>query len=356
MIGNMLTKKQYSAIAVNAIIVKMLLTYPHFLITNSGNAAWLTVLMCTMLALILFGIVRFFYTENYNIIELADRIGGTGLRIITGLAVFVLLGLNISQLIYDFPKLIRLVLLQGTYTEYIGLAFMITLILGSLCGIQSLGRVHELMFPISCVFIIAFFLLLLPSIEIDNIFPILGKGAENVFVKGVSGISIFTDVLLLNLLMPHVKNLEEYKKGGIKAIIIGGVFAIAVMVMYGICYAYPVSEKFLLPVYQLERLIHLSNFFSRFEAVFQFIWSIQIILYGCVYIAVLSEVWQTTFRLNKNAPIIMSIAVTVLGASLLPGSITTFAAFEESINRWLYIPAFLMPIIFGLIYKVKNNK
>lgn len=352
----MVTRKQYSAIAVNAIIVKMFLTYPRFLIENSGNAAWISVLMCTMLALILFGAVIFFYTTKDNIIGIADKIGGTWLRILTGLTVFLLLGLNMIPMVYSFPKLIRLVLLQGTYTEYICLAFIITIILGALCGIQSLGRVHELLIPISGVFIIAFFLLLIPSVKIDNIFPILGKGAAEVFIKGVSGLSVFTDILLLNMLIPHIKNLEEYKRGGVKAIIAGGIFVIISILMYGLCYNYPVTEKFLIPIYQLERLIHLSNFFSRFEAIFQFMWSIQIILYGCVYLAVLSEVWQTTFRLNKNTPIIMSIAEIAAGVSFLPGSMVAFSGFEQNIYQWTYIPAFILPILFGLISKLKNHK
>lgn len=48
----MLTQKQLTMISVNAIAVKMMLTYPRVLIVMCGNAAWINVLYCTALAVL----------------------------------------------------------------------------------------------------------------------------------------------------------------------------------------------------------------------------------------------------------------------------------------------------------------
>lgn len=351
----MLTQKQYKTIIINAIVVKMLVTYPHSLIVNSGNAAWLNVLYCTLIAVILFGVVRFVYTSRDTVIELSQKIGGVPLRIITGLIVFVVMGVNIFVLIREFPEMIRLVLLQRTYVDYIGLVFVITLILGAWCGIEAIGRVHGLLIPIAGGMFVIFLITLIPSFEFDNLMPILGKGASNIFLKGISSLSIFADLLLLNMLIPHVKNLQDYKKAGTQSIIVGGICAILILLAYGMSYAYPVTEKFVAPVYQLERLIYLSNFFSRFEAVFQFVWSIAIMLYGCIYLAVLAEVWSTTFRLKYSKPLILPIAAIMVSVSPYPINFTDISIIETIINNWLYIPAFALPLILGLIYKIKKS-
>lgn len=345
----MLTEKQYFAIGVNAVTARLLLTYPHILVQTGGNAAWISVLCSTLYALLLFGAVYFFYSGKYNVIELAERLGGKYLRIAVGIMTFVVIFLSLLPTVYGFPKLIRLVLLQGTHVEYIGLAFIAAIILGALCGISSLGRVHEIFMPIAAIFAIGFFILLIPSVDLNNIMPIFGKGMGAVFVDGASGISLFSDLLLLNLLLPHVKQLDTYKRVGIKTIAVGGSFSVLMLLAYGLCYTYPTSVQFFFPVYQLERLIHLSNFFSRFEAVFQFIWSIQILLYSSVSIAVLSKTWQLTFGLADNGPLVMPCAVLLAGAALVPKGMAEFNGFETGISKWLFIPAFLLPIILGSI-------
>ena len=83
----MLTQKQLTMISVNAIAVKMMLTYPRVLIVMCGNAAWINVLYCTALAVLLFGAIRAVYSTDKNIIDTAESVGGKALRIIVCLIV-----------------------------------------------------------------------------------------------------------------------------------------------------------------------------------------------------------------------------------------------------------------------------
>ena len=68
----MLTRKQLSAISINVIVVKMLMTYPRFLYIKNGNAAWINVLYCMLLALLLFTVTKF--AEDIKNIKLTDLI------------------------------------------------------------------------------------------------------------------------------------------------------------------------------------------------------------------------------------------------------------------------------------------
>ena len=259
-----MNKKQLTLITANAITVKMLMTYPRAFILISGNAAWITSLYCTIIAVIVFTFIRYFYGINKNVIEIAGDCGGAWLRIVTGVAVFAVMTLNLISLIRIFPEIIKLVLLQKTYVELIGLVFLAVLVLGARCGIESIGRVHSIFIPIAGAIFLIFILLLIPEFNTEAAAPILGKGIFKVFGEGISGLSLFSDLLLLNILLPHSENLDAYKKSGTKGIIIGGICASIIVGAYCLSYVYPVSEIFYIPVYQLERLIHISSFFLFF--------------------------------------------------------------------------------------------
>ena len=352
----MITKKQLTALTVNTIIVKMLLTLPRNLFAVCGQAAWIAGVYATALALAIFLVIQKLYTGNENVIGIAQRIGGKGLKIATGLVVFAVLAINIISVIRIFPEIVRLVLLQKTYFEIIGTVFIISVIFGASCGLESIARVHEMFLPVAAVVFAAFIIMLIPEMDFNNLYPVFGKGLGVIFWDGLGVMSIFTDLLLLNILIPYMKNADAYRKSGSKAIIIGGVCSCLILFLYALSYAYPASAEFIIPIYQLERLINLSDFFSRLEALFQFIWSISILLYCSLYIAVLALVWRDTFDLRHSKPLISPISIMLVGAAIVPDSLNDMIAFEAHINRWIFIPAFLIPIIMGAVLKMFHVK
>ena len=352
----MLTSKQLSSVMINAIVVKMIMTFPRDLFVYCGNSAWLAGIYATVIAFGLFFAIQKLYTTKDNVIGFADKLGGTALRIITGLAVFAVLAINFVDILRVFPEIIRLVLLQKTYVEIIGTVFVVTIIFGSWCGIEAIARVHQIFLPIAGIVFLGFLISLVGDIHGKNLFPILGNGIKPLFADGLRGLSLFSDLLLLNILIPYIKDVESFRKSGAKSILIGGGCAVLIFLAYGLCYVYPASAEFIVSVYQLERLVNLSDFFSRLEALFQFIWSISILLYSALYLAVLSEVWRESFGLHHTKPLVAPIVIMLVGLCGLPLSLNDMIYWEGIINKWLYIPAFAIPIIIGILYKLFHVK
>ena len=352
----MLTNKQLSSVIINAIVVKMLVTFPRNIFVYCANASWLTAIYATAIAFGLFFVIQKLYPAKNNVIALADRVGGRGVRIITGIAVFTVLALNFVSIVRVFPAIIRLVLLQKTYVEIIGTVFVLVVIFGASCGIESIGRVQQLFLPVAGVVFGAFIIMLIPDMNFAYLMPIFGNGLKSIAIDGLSTLSVFTDLLVLNILLPKIKDSETYRKAGKKAILIGGACSVLIFFLYGACYSYPASTEFIVPVYQLERLINLSDFFSRLEALFQFVWSISILLYSALYGAVLAEVWRDTFGLKHSKPLIAPIIIGLVGVAVIPESLNDMLHFEGIINKWLYIPAFVIPLLIGIIYKMFHVK
>jgi len=62
------------------------------------------------------------------------------------------------------------------------------------------------MVPISVISFTLFIIALAPSMNIDNVKPILGLGPYNIFVKGAVRIGDFAELIFLFLLPPFIKN------------------------------------------------------------------------------------------------------------------------------------------------------
>lgn len=352
----MITQKQLTSIAIIAFVTKMLVTFPTTIFRLCGNAAWLAGIYVTLVAVGIFALIRRIYTVKENVITVAEKTGGTPLRIITGLIVFAVLGLNAIGLMRTFPEIIKLVLLQKTYVEIIGTTFAIALLFCAACGAEGIARVIEIFIPIGGIVFAGFLLMIMPQVHIDYLFPVFGKGLKSIFTDGLSALSIFTDILMLNILIPRTKVLENYKKSGTNGIIIGGICSVLIFLAYGMCYVYPASGDFVIPIYQMERLINLSDFFSRLESLFRFVWSIMILLYSSLYIAILSEIWAQTFRLPHSKPLIAPIIISLVGFAIIPQSLGDMVVLEETINRWIYIPALILPLIIVGAYKLFHVK
>ena len=291
----MITYKQLRSIITNAIFVKMFMTFPHQLIRAAGNAAWQSVAVYGAAAAGLFWISAMMFRSNTNIIEVAGKRGGRAARVAVGGAVLLVAAFNLMPIMRIFPEIIRLVLLRQTYIEFIWLVFAVVVVCGAYCGIESIAAVHELYIPVAGGAFILLMLLLLPKYNIDNIFPIFGTGLYNVYVNNSSYLSVFSDLLLLNILIPRMEYAGDYRKIGLTAILVGGGAAFLIVAAYCLVYSYPASGRFLIPSYQIERVISLSSFFSHFEAIFQFMWSVAIILYCAFSVAVMSETVKASF-------------------------------------------------------------
>ena len=49
-----LERKELTATFINLIVVKMLFTYPRFMVINSGSAAWIEMIYVSLIALLLY--------------------------------------------------------------------------------------------------------------------------------------------------------------------------------------------------------------------------------------------------------------------------------------------------------------
>ncbi len=345
----MLQRKEMTTLLINVISTKMLLTFPKTFIINSANSAWIQSLYNSLIVILIFFVTTALYRGKKNILELAQTSGGKGLKIAVGTILLATLFINVSSVTRIFPETVKIALLQDFKIEIIIIIFILAAAAGAYIGIDSIAKINYIFMPFAGIIFVAFLLLLIPYYKIENILPVFGSGCKNIFLGGFNTISIFSDIIILNIFLPKCENISEANKSGRKAIYISSVVSVLIFAAYCLVYPYPASENFMIPVYQLARVVHLSSFFSRFEALFQSIWSIIMLLYASIYIYAICYVIQTMFDLKYYRPLIFPVSIINGIIAVMPPSFVDTVKSQRIENIIIYPAAFLLPIIFGIV-------
>lgn len=344
----MLEKKELSSLLIQLISIKLLLSYPREIILNSAQAGWMQLVFNTLCALFLFWLSMRIYGKKRNVIELAALKWGRTGKIIVGLIVMFSLFANFMSVMRIFPESVKIALLQDIDTRVLTAVFALVVYLGAMIGIEAAARINYIFLPIAGFVMICFLLLLIPQYNVKNLMPIFGNGVKSIFIDGFHSLSMFSDIIVLNILIPYSKNLESVRKSGYKAIIISGIAGVLILAAYSMVYPYPVSEDFIMPVYQMTRVVHFGGYFNRFEALFEFVWAILIFLYGAVYLFCMCYVWQITFNLKHLKPVGLPIAVLAASCALMSKSLADMVNLSGKLQYIIYPAVFILLIIMPL--------
>ena len=330
---------------INIMYVKLLLAVPRNIILAAGSGAWILCIYVTLIELLLFFLISKVYDFSKNLMD----IKGGSVKKVIGVLATVFLVLSMSSVVKIYPETVKIILLKNTPTEIIYIIFSVAAIIGAYMGIESLGKICSLFQPIALFVMVLCFLFLIPNMHLYNLTPVLGKGIKGITLDGLTILSVFSDIFLVFLIAPYGEDRKKIKRAGYKSIIIMGIILTTAMLGYSMIFPYDVSEDFVLPLYNTVRLIQLSDFFGRFEAFFEFVWSISVLIYLSVYLYALSFVWKEAFGLKYKNPLIAPFMCFV---ALL--SYSSVSYIEQNRNFTIYSgiligTGFIVPIIAQLI-------
>ena len=353
-----INKKELVTLLINLICVKMLFTYPRYLTIICGNSAWINCIYVSLLSFLLFLATFKLYekTGKKGILELAYEIGKRPFQIIVGLIIICSFILNTAMNTRIYPESVKNVLLTLTPMSLIVFMLAIAVAICTFCGFQALMRTHAICVPIVIIIFSFLSVLLLPYININNIFPIMGTGVKAIFAEGLFSLSIFSDMFMIYLLLPFCENYRDCKKGGIIAIISASAISITITLLYNLVYPAPASADFIFPIYQITRLIKIGDFFARLDAFFEFFWSFIMMIYYAFYLFMISFVFSKITDIKNIKPVIIPMLIIILSISYLPQSSVTLLDYSKKIYTVTTPILIILPILIPIIYKIKFRK
>ncbi len=353
-----LNQRQLTLLMSNLLITKMTFSFPRFLFKTSGNAAWIQAIYMSLLAYIILRLSLSFFksTGNKSILELSESLGKKPLKIAVSLIIAFIIIIHTTTEMRTFLESVKIVLLPKTKIEYILIFFGATVAIGAICGFNALSTINALFFPFCLFFLGVLVLFLIPTYNINNIFPIFGTGIKDVFAGSLLDMHCFSDLLALNLLYPYIGDIKTIKTSGTKAVIISGTALTLICLAYGLTYPYPYSTEFLLIPYQLSRMVRAGEYFQRFEALFEFVWTLTHLLYSAIYVYILCLVFQNAFKLRGAKSLIPCIVALLSLVSFIPASVVELLDTSNLLKRYTAPFALFLPIIIPLIYSLRHRK
>ncbi len=341
-----LSKKDLTGVLIVLMTLKLLLVFPRKLVIISGNAAWITAIFTSAVMLVLFYAMTKLYDFKDSLIKTAEKSFGKWFSFAVGHIVIIMLLLSMSSSLRIFPETVKMVLLTDTPTDIILFIAAAAAVLGVYTGIESIGKVTSLFLPVFGLIFIICLLLLLPDMEIKNLMPVLGNGTKSIFFDGLSGLSAFSDIVLI-FVLGTPGDRKKTVKSGFTAIAVSGTVLTVLLFVYCIIFPYPASENFLMPMYQLTRLIDIGDFFSRFEAFFEFVWTIFAFIYFSIYLYAICRIWQDIYGLKYHKILAAPFAVVASSAALWPDSYLEFTKNYTWYTMIMVFVSTLAPIAVG---------
>ena len=343
---------------VTMIGTKVILNFPRAAAETAGTAGWIMSLYISILAILAFLIISRLYTpfKGKDLLDIAETAGGKTVRFITGILVLLLIGFLVSSQLRQFSEQMKTISFTDTPISMVMLFFLAGMMAGAYFGIEGIVRFQAILVPVSIAAYIIFLFLLMPDYDINNIFPILGNGGYDIFVRGFTVLSEYAEILFLFLIIPFIGGNKNFKAVGYTSLILSSFFLVSLPLAFLLTIPYPAAMESTLPAFDLGRIINYGRFFQRVEAVFIITWGTMGYMYLSTGFFFLIYVFRKTLGLEYHKPLILPFAVITFSTGMLPKSLMATIDIILKYYRYYYgIVAFAIPILLLIIAGLRKK-
>lgn len=317
-------KYETAAVLVNVFIIKIFLGLPWELAKNAGTAGWIVSIISGLIFFALFYFILRFYEKNeqFDVFELAQMQFGEKFKAIFAVIVSLSFLIKGSLCLFVTSDILVTVLPFDLPSRTCMFVLLFSAFFAAWRGLEGVVRLHAIFLPFVAL---AFLFMVIVSFfhaNSANIFPILGFGVKNIAYSSLKYVGIYSDIIYVFLLAPHVKNKKVYKKACLGAAIVSVFLITAVIFSYNYIVSYPMGEKLLMPIYQVSRLLKTGANSQGFEAFLLPEWIISSLLYVSLSIYFASSAIENVLKNNKNKIYILISSILIFLLTFIPNNLT----------------------------------
>lgn len=338
---------------------QLFISLPRYMAERAGTAGWILLIYATILSILFFTVISKIYKgfQGKDILDIGEYVGGSIGRCLVGLIIIVDYTFICSVVLREFSDGLKMITLEKSPVSFVMIFFLLGMISAAFYGLEPITRFSAIIVPLVAVAFIFIIMAVMPTFNKDNIFPIMGKGGYDLFINGVSGISIFSGISVLFILPPFLNSFDCFKKSGIYSILLSGFFLITGTLVYTLSIPYPISTEITMPIYTLARTIDLGRFFAKIESVFVLAWSTSAFIYLGIVLFFIVYVVKKTFKLKYHTPLIFPMAILIFTFASIPGNMMRVFELESQVFRTLaWVVTFAMPLILLISASVIKKK
>ncbi len=335
----------------------IVLNLPQMIIDNSGTASILNCVYILILVLI-FAILVAKLLKRFtglDIIDISEYLGGKFLKILIGILCIAFLVIETAFLTRMFSKNLLLVYFENYPITFIVFLFLFVGVVANLISKKSIIKTNTILVPIALLSILLTSIFVIDLFRAERSLPILGNGADKIFLTGASNIFAFNGLFFLFFISPMLNKKESTSKVAFSSILICGIFLILSIatLVYAFSDIYTINR--FSPMYFILINSRFSVFLERPEAIFIFIWTLALMSFISIAIMFCLNIFQKLSNMKEVKPLSAAIATIIFVLSMLIDNVFTLETYANAFYKYssliLIFGVFTLVLIFANIKK-----
>jgi spore germination protein KB len=334
------------------------LSYPQQMVARGAQAAWMIPLISMLFALFFFALMGRI-VRKYGQGSFYPQRGGRGIGVglIAGSLFVSYFVLVTASEMRQFTETVVTTVLPKTPVGFVALPFLLVITYFAYMGIEGLTRVAFVTGP---WLLLGLVLLLLTNLNWAHpayLLPFWGNGLEETLVQGVHFSSMYSNILILSLLAPLLREKEDVFKVGTQSIVTVTCIYALVALVFVMVFTAEAAGKMPFPLYQFARLIYLGRFFQRLESAFVFIWVACAVIKMATGLWICSYLTANIWKMPAYRPLVLAFALIIFALSFLPKNFPETLRYDVTyLLDWGWIFVLVLPTWIVLLANRSKRK
>lgn len=282
------------------------------------------------------------YPED-TIIQYSQRILGTFLGKTLGLILLLMLVTSLSVMFWQYGEFVVSEFLPHT-PKFVIIGMMILLCASAVHGgLEVVGRLAGMVFPIFFLLFLVIIVLLLPDIEIKRMLPIMENGMMPSLQGSLVLYTWFAQFGIVYFFLPFLTNREKAMKFGMLSVLV--VMLTLVLTNIVVIWIFGnVTENFNAPFMSASRYISIAEFLSHLESLVMAIWIAGTFIKLCAFYYTVVLGTAEWLNLSDYRPLVLPLGL-VIGVFSLKAFLNSSEAAEhfEIVSK-----GFMDTLVYGL--------
>lgn len=332
---------------------------PLFTVQQAKHAAWLSPLIAILFEVIYMLIWASFikkYASKSYIDIIKDVVGkflGTVIIIMYFLWITFLLSYNVrmyvERILSSAMPNVSLYIILGSMLLLVGYVVK--------NGIITLAKMCELFFVLLATIFVVYSTLVLPSLHLENLFPITYKDTLPTVTASFGIVAIFAYNILIFIFNDKIDHKGEFKKTSMHTIIILTIFSLLVIIIPLGAFGWSLLIKLPMPFLSSMMQISLYHIIERLEAGIIVFWMIADFSLIAIFVYSIMHMFRLSFKLSNVMPlkVIYIVGIFFLTLILAKSTIELKVLSQNIITPLNIIMGYIIPILIYIIAKIRKK-
>lgn len=332
-------------------INRLILYLPQNILISCGSSAILNVLYISIIAVILTLIISMLYKRfsGSDIFDISEFLGGKVLKNIVGIFVIIYIIFISSILIREFCEILHILYYANAPVVYLILAFIVVACIANLISEHSTVRTNLFICFLMILSLVLCFLLAVPNMTYQRIFPILGNGLQETFLNGLVNVFSFNGLMVLYLLpsMLQDSSSKNFKKIALISVAATAILLILSTVCLLLSFSFVTNIENISPLYLLISNNQFGEYFQHPESLFILVWVLSFMTYLNIAIMFILKILKKLTHVKNVRPFVIPLCIIIFIGAIIPQSLISVRHINTVTSQFVVGPVvfFFFPLL-----------